>query len=150
MSDRTKESMRDALMSNMPEEKTEIVPVENTVKPSQDRVIEESEEDVEFTRKHIKHLIETSSSAIETMLALAEDAEHPRAYEVLAQMIKSNADMSSQLIEVHKDRKKLLENADLGQTSNGNSTTNNIYVGTTDDLQKILNKRDADKEAIDV
>lgn len=150
MSERTKESMREALMNNLPEEKQEIVPVVETSKPSQDKVIRESEEDVEFTRAHIKHLIETSSGAIETMLALAEDAEHPRAYEVLAQMIKSNADMSAQLIELHKDRKKLLEDIDLQQNNSGGNTTNNIFVGTTNDLQKILNKRDEDKKAIDV
>jgi hypothetical protein len=108
--------------------------------PTADDISVDVEEDYRFAREHIKKLIGTSDEAIATMHAFAADAEHPRAFEVLAGMIKSAADMNNQLLTLQRDRKKLvIEPVASKSVSVGSNTTNNsIFVGTTTELQKFL------------
>ena len=75
--------------------------------PSHDEIVLHAEEDYRFARERIKKLIDTSDEAISTMHALASDAEHPRAFEVLAGMIKTAADINGQLLSLQKERKKI-------------------------------------------
>ena len=121
------------------------------VGPSHDEIVLHAEEDYRFARERIKKLIDTSDEAISTMHALASDAEHPRAFEVLAGMIKTAADINGQLLGLQKERKKIIQVDDKHGQSVAQSTTNNaIFVGTTTELQKLL-RGDADRdEPIDV
>ena len=121
------------------------------VGPSHDEIVLHAEEDYRFARERIKKLIDTSDEAISTMHALASDAEHPRAFEVLAGMIKTAADINGQLLGLQKERKKIIQVDDKRGQSAAQSTTNNaIFVGTTTELQKLL-RGDADRdEPIDV
>lgn len=139
---KTRQDILDSLQTNLP-----AVPVAenhqitvNEKLPSVDDISIDVEEDYRFARDHIKKLIGTSDEAIATMHALAADAEHPRAFEVLAGMIKSAADMNNQLLTLQRDRKKLvIEPAVPKSVSVGSNTTNNsIFVGTTTELQKFL------------
>ena len=85
----------------------------------------------------MKELIGQSSEAINQMMALAAESEHPRAFEVLSNMIKDASNMTQDLVKLQKTRK------DITQDKNGpNSTTTNnaIFVGSTTELQKILKK----------
>jgi hypothetical protein len=108
-----------------------------------------AEEDYKFAREQIKKLIITSDEAIGTMHALASDAEHPRAFEVLAGMIKTAADINGQLLSLQKERKKIVQVEDKkGQISAPNTTNNAIFVGTTTELQKLL--RGVTDDSIDV
>jgi hypothetical protein len=119
------------------------------VGPSHDEIVLHAEEDYKFARERIKKLIDTSDEAISTMHALASDAEHPRAFEVLAGMIKTAADINGQLLGLQKERKKIIQVDDKrGQPVVPNTTNNAIFVGTTTELQKLL-RGDAD-ETIDV
>jgi len=119
------------------------------VGPSHDEIVMHAEEDYKFAREQIKKLIITSDEAIGTMHALASDAEHPRAFEVLAGMIKTAADINGQLLSLQKERKKIVQVEDKkGQTSAPNTTNNAIFVGTTTELQKLL--RGVTDEPIDV
>jgi hypothetical protein len=141
---KTRQDILDSLQTNLPV--VAIATVENNqiaVKeklPSVDDISVDVEEDYRFARDHIKKLIGTSDEAIATMHALAADAEHPRAFEVLAGMIKSAADMNNQLLTLQRDRKKLvIEPTAPKSVSVGSNTTNNsIFVGTTTELQKFL------------
>lgn len=149
LTNKTKTSITDALAKNLPAE----IPNKKNVsaKPNDEILTKDSEDDFEYSRNNLKHLISTSSEAIEIMLALAQDAEHPRAFEVLAGMLRDNADMNLKLISSHKERKKLLNDIQPKNNDGGGNTTNNtIYVGTTNDLQKLLNERDAKNKTIDV
>ena len=119
--------------------------------PSHDEIVIDAEEDYRYARERIKKLIDTSDEAISTMHALAADAEHPRAFEVLAGMIKTAADINGQLLNLQKERKKIVETPTSkgeGQTS-GNTTNNAIFVGTTTELQKLL-KGTTDDDTIEV
>jgi hypothetical protein len=151
---KNKVSISDALMNNTPQEmlapkpKNEAQPTEVILhnQPDQGDLVKDSEEDYTFSRENIKNLITTSNLALETMLALAQDAEHPRAYEVLAGMLKSTADMNRQLFDLQKDRKKILSNEEKkNEATAGSTTNNNIFMGTTKDLQRFLSDRDTSK-----
>jgi len=121
-----------------------------SVVPSHEEIVLHAEEDYRYARQHIKKLIDTSDEAISTMHALAADAEHPRAFEVLAGMIKTAADINGQLLNLQKERKKIVETPQKGERGGAGSTTNNaIFVGTTTDLQKLL-KNSAEQQTIDV
>lgn len=120
------------------------------VGPTHDEIVLHAEEDYKFARERIKKLIDTSDEAISTMHALAADAEHPRAFEVLAGMIKTAADINGQLLGLQKERKKIVQVEDKrGQTQASSTTNNAIFVGTTTELQKLL-RGDVDEEAIDI
>jgi hypothetical protein len=89
-------------------------------------------------RSNLKELINKGTSAIDGILNLASETEQPRAYEVLAQLIKTVADTNKDLLDMHNKMKTL--KGDQPQTTNsGNTITNNsIFVGSTAELQKLL------------
>ena len=105
------------------------------VKPSE--IINDTEKDVQYSREKMKELIDQSSDAINNMMALAAESEHPRAFEVLSNMIKHTADMTQDLVKLQKTRKEITQD----KTGPNSTTTNNsIFVGSTTELQKLLKK----------
>jgi len=147
---RDKNSILAALEKNIVPVKNEIAIADGkAVGPTNDEIIIDAEEDYKFARERIKKLIDTSDEAIGTMHALASDSEHPRAFEVLAGMIKTAADINGQLLSLQKERKKIVQEPQPGVTP-GNTTTNNaIFVGTTTELQKLLHGASDDCEIYD-
>jgi methionine synthase II (cobalamin-independent) len=93
--------------------------------------------DVDFnlTRKNLKELIDRGSEAIDGILKIASEGDHPRAYEVAATLIKTVSEVNTDLMDLHKKM------ADMDKTEvNVNNTTNNaIYVGSTLELQDLIN-----------
>lgn len=146
-----KDTILASLEKNVLPVKHEIAIADGTpVGPSHDEIVLHAEEDYRFARERIKKLIDTSDEAISTMHALASDAEHPRAFEVLAGMIKTAADINGQLLSLQKERKKIVQTEDKkGREASSNTTNNAIFVGTTTELQKLL-RGDIDNEAIEV
>lgn len=146
-----KDTILASLEKNVVPVKHEIAIADGTpVGPSHDEIVLHAEEDYKFAREHIKKLIDTSDEAISTMHALASDAEHPRAFEVLAGMIKTAADINGQLLGLQKERKKIVQVEDKKNRDTSSNTTNNaIFVGTTSELQKLL-KGTTDDDSIDV
>jgi hypothetical protein len=147
---KSKDEILASLTANLPatvlENNETIVPVG----PSNDVIIKDTEDDYEFARAHIKKLILASDDAIDRLHELATDAEHPRAFEVLTAMIKNTADMNASLLDLVKNRKKIVQEPVGGgspSSSNNVTTNNSIYVGTTADLQKFLKSRE---EPIDI
>lgn len=104
-------------------------------------------EDYEFSRQFLHRLISKSEEALDTLLALTQDSEHPRAYEVLAGLLKTAGDLSDQLMKLQKTRHQL-DHLNNPEKKNGNTTTNNnVFIGSTTDLQKFLqNEKLIDKE----
>lgn len=102
-------------------------------------LLKDSEEDYEIARKSIKDLMDKSSKAIEEMLNLATATEHPRAFEVLAGMLKTSAEITRELTDLQKSRKNLAGEAVPAAQPGGNGATqNNFFVGSTTELQKLL------------
>jgi hypothetical protein len=147
---KSKDEILASLTANLPatvsENNETIVPVG----PSNDVIIKDTEDDYEFARAHIKKLILASDDAIDRLHELATDAEHPRAFEVLTTMIKNTADMNASLLDLVKNRKKIVQEPVGGgspSSANNVTTNNSIFVGTTADLQKFLKSRE---EPIDI
>jgi hypothetical protein len=99
---------------------------------------EDLDKDYLIVRDNLKELINKGTSAIDGILNLASETEQPRAYEVLAQLIKTVADTNKDLLDMHNKMKTI--KGDQPQTTNsGNTITNNsIFVGSTAELQKLL------------
>ena len=106
----------------------------------------DSEKDYWLVRKNMKGLIQTGEDAIDGILKVATEGDAPRAYEVAAQMIKTVADCNKDLIELHKKMKEIKREE---ITLNQHHTTNqSIYVGSTSDLQDLINQERSRKKAI--
>lgn len=100
---------------------------------------EEAENDYDYARENMYNVIEKGTAALEELLGVATQSQHPRAYEVLATTMKTLVDANKELVQLSK--KKVEEeksNDDPQSGSGGNVTNNNLFVGTTHDLLKVL------------
>ena len=103
------------------------------------------EDDYEFARSQYYNLAEKGNEAIDLMMDLARESEHPRAFEVLSTAIKQNAEVADKLMKLHKERKEV----ETPTAALPNSMTqNNLYVGSATDLQKMLIQKAKDKETV--
>jgi|TARA_B100000085_G_scaffold129164_1_gene117593 hypothetical protein len=103
-------------------------------------------DDFEYTRQIYHELIAKGTDALDDMAEVARQSEHPRAFEVLATMIKSVADVNGDLISLH-NKKKNYYKPDPKALPSG-VTTNNLFVGSTTELQRML--KDAREEVDNV
>ena len=92
------------------------------------------EDDYEYQRRQFYNLVEKGSDAIDGILELAKESEHPRTYEVAGQLIKNVAEVTEKLGDLQKKMKDLKE---LPNTAPKN-VTNALFFGSTTDLQKML------------
>ena len=114
------------------EKLVEVLPAE-LLPTSEIEIAKDLDTDYEYTRDNLKAIIEKGSEALDGILELAKESEHPRAYEVVGQIIKNVADVNRQLIDLQKDIKGL-KKTDSGPKN----VTNALFVGSTHDLQKLL------------
>ena len=99
-------------------------------------------DDFEYARR-VKHdLLAKGSEALEDMMEVARSTEHPRAYEVLSNMMKNVGDVSDSLLDLHKKKKDYKKKED--QPALPGTTNNNVFVGSTADLQRMLKKEPID------
>lgn len=113
-----------------------------------DKEIEEIQDDYDYARSRYYNLAEKGDEAIDLMLDLARESEHPRAFEVLSTMLKQNAEIADRLMELQK-KKKEVRLTDQPQLPSGGMTQNNVYVGSTTELQRMLHDRMDQKTTID-
>jgi hypothetical protein len=104
-------------------------------KISQSSITEDDiDNDYKYQRENLYNLIERGQDAIDGILELAKEGEHPRAYEVALNGIKQVADVTDKLVELQEKMKRLKE-----VPSNApKSVTNALFVGSTAELQKML------------
>ena len=116
----------------------DIEPIEIKQKTSTEVVTIDSGNDIDidtdFARKNIKQLIETGSKSFEELTTVANQSESPRAYEVLATMMKSLSDMNKDLLELQK-RKRELQPKESTQNLNIDKA---VFVGSTAELVKMI------------
>jgi len=107
----------------------------------------EIQDDYDYARARYYSLTEKGDEAIDLMLDLARESEHPRAFEVLSTMLKQNAEIADRLMELQKKKKevRLTDNPQLPNSM----TQNNVYVGSTTELQRMLHDRIDEKRTID-
>lgn len=113
--------------------------------PQKDRILtaddvdsKDIKDDYEFSRATYRDLIHNGTRSLDVMSELARESEHPRAFEVLSNSIKNIADVTDKLMALQTTKKKLnKERLD----ANKRITNNNVFVGSTTDLQKMLNSK---------
>src|SRR6056300_461208 len=112
----------------------EIVEYDNSpkeVKAEEDN----SENDYKYARENFYSVIETGTKALEQMLDVTQASEHPRAYEVVSTLMKTLVDANKDLVKMNEDRKKAKAPE---EQDTKNVTNNNLFVGSTSELQKML------------
>jgi len=92
--------------------------------------------DYEYSRDTLFDLINKGRNALEDMIEVARESEHPRAFEVLSGLIKNVADVNDKLMDLNKKHKDI-NIKEQPQLPSG-QTTNNVYIGSTTDLQRML------------
>ena len=109
-------------------------------KETKDLVVpEDKDPDIDFEtgRKNLYNLIDKGNEAIDGILNLAKEGEHPRAYEVAGQLIKTVSEVSQNLLDLQEKLKKVKEVPDKGPKN----VTNALFVGSTTELQKMLKEK---------
>lgn len=94
----------------------------------------EADRDYKYARENFINIIEKGAQALEDLLDVATQSQHPRAYEVLATTMKTLIDANKDLVELSR-KKEELDNPAPVENKN---ITNQLFVGSTNDLQKLL------------
>jgi hypothetical protein len=118
-----------------PEEKKEF---KAPVPRKEDEKSPDVDNDYKYSRENYYNLIERGQEAIDGILEVAREGQHPRAYEVAGALIKNVADTVDKLQDLQKKLKDLKE---VPKTAN-NNIKNALFVGSTAELQKMLKSKD--------
>jgi hypothetical protein len=105
-----------------------------------------ADNDFEYARQNYHDLLAKGTDALEEMMEVARATEHPRAFEVFSNMMKHVADINGNLIDLHKKHKDYSKEEKTGELAN--QTTNNVFIGSTSDLQRMLLDNDNDEDKI--
>ena len=122
--------------------KTEIVQETKSREPKKlSKDGDDPQRDYEYSRAQLYNLVEKGQEAINGILDVCNDSQHPRAYEVAGQLIKSVGDVTDKLLELQKKMN------DLDKPTGGPKVVNNsVFVGSTADLQKIIKQGNINKK----
>ena len=111
------------------------VEVNSIVKADEVTKVDEVKKDYDYTRGNLYSLIEKGQEAINGIMEVAGETASPRAYEVAGQLIKSVADTTDKLADLHKKVKDIEEDNPKNQST---VTNNALFVGSTSELSKML------------
>ena len=136
-------------MTKLDDKVNEILGIESTEKPTLESIVKidnpsvprikdpnkpDIDSDYEYSRENYYNLIEKGQEAIEGILEIAKEGQHPRAYEVAGQLIASVAGTVDKLQDLQK---KLKELKNLPKTASP-QIKNALFVGSTKELQQLL------------
>ncbi len=122
-------------------------PIVKAPKPLISRPIESGNrinDDAEYARTNIYDIIEKGVRSIEDAMDIARESQHPRAYEVLAQLLKVQSDNVDKLLKVHSDKQKLVGNVENVNPTGNVTIEKAVFVGTTDQLLDMIRRTDKD------
>ena len=91
--------------------------------------------DADFARNNIRELVTQGNQAVNELMLIARDGQHPRAFEVLSGLMKNLADMNKDLLEIQKRKKDLIPKAEAQNNLNIDKA---VFVGSTAELVKML------------
>jgi len=130
-----RKKIEDSLAKNLPQK--------NSTPLAKAHVKDEKDikDDYEFSRETYKDLINTGVRSLDVMSELARESEHPRAFEVLSNSIKNIGDVTDKLMALQKTKKELNKEKNEEQKK---ITNNNVFVGSTADLQRMLSDKPDD------
>jgi len=99
------------------------------------------ETDYQFARDNIHSVIGKGTEALDYLLEIAKQSDHPRAFEVVGQLTKTLVDANKDLLDIQKKVKDLTAEDKAPETVN-----NNLFVGSTKDVLKMLKGKDGDAD----
>ena len=136
MSDKS-EAILSKLNKHIP---TEVVEKNKQLSVQSKSELTDVNDDYDYSRETYKRLVDKGQEAIDHMMELALQSDHPRAYEVLGGMLKNVSDMTDKLMTLHKnvDAVKSKKEESTPKSSGGTVTNNNVFVGSTTDLQRYI------------
>ena len=118
---------------------TDLVEVDKENKQAD--VPEDVDNDYKYARENLYGVIEKGTDALDNLIDLAKASEHPRAFEVVAQLTKTLVDANKDLLDIQKKVKDLkIED----KKENPKNVTNSLFVGSTAELQKMITGRNDD------
>jgi hypothetical protein len=120
-----KEAISDRLAKNLP---TKHKKIDQTYVDKKD-----IKDDYEFSRQTLKDLISVGIMSTDSLAELARESEHPRAFEVLSNHLKAIGDITDKLMRLQKSKKELTHDDVKREITN-----NNVFVGSTTELQRLL------------
>ncbi|MAD23934.1 MAG: terminase [Verrucomicrobiales bacterium] len=115
---------------------TDLVEVEK--EKTEVNVPEDVDNDYKYARENLYGVIEKGTEALDNLIDLAKASEHPRAFEVVSQLTKTLVDANKDLLEIQKKVKDLKKEDEKEQPQ---QVTNALFVGSTAELQKMINGR---------
>jgi hypothetical protein len=135
MSNKTKDILDEIL--DIEESTAELVEKKpDTLIVKRDNTLDDVDSDYKYQRENFYNLIERGQDAIDGILEVAKQSDHPRSYEVAGNLISQVADVTEKLSRLQNSMKRLKE-----VPSNApKNVTNALYVGSTAELQKLLKK----------
>lgn len=119
------------------EDSLDMVPLDEIYEPAPVKKLEppaDIEKDFKYARDNFYNVIEKGSEALEDMLNVARASEHPRAYEVVSTIMKTLMDANKDLVDLAEKKKK----TEKPEEDKQRVTNNNLFVGSTADLQQLL------------
>lgn len=105
--------------------------------------------DYEEARKTYYELIQKGQDALDSLLEIAASSEHPRAFEVAAQMIKTISETNDRIVDLQHQMRKIQDlDIEKQDQQNGGATVNNntVFVGSMNEFQQFLKKMKKQKE----
>jgi len=125
------DKLKASLEKNLPAKKTDLSQIMIDEKDIKD--------DYEFSRSTYRDLIHVGVRSLDVLAELARESEHPRAFEVLSKSIRDIGDTTEKLMSLQKTKKDLKQDK---EDETKRITNNNVFVGSTTDLQRMLLDKD--------
>ena len=100
--------------------------------------LNDAERDYEYQRQNFYNLVERGTDAVEGILELAKESDHPRAYEVAGNLIKQVAEVTEKLGDLQEKNEETKRGAKMNAPKN---VTNALFVKFTAELQKMLKEK---------
>tara|TARA_Y100000592_G_scaffold57872_1_gene90575 strand:+ start:6565 stop:7053 length:489 start_codon:yes stop_codon:yes gene_type:complete len=124
---------------------TTFSPIDNALEVKATDVVKQSKkvkkvdgtprDDFEYSRAQLYNIVEKGQEAMDGILDVCQDTQHPRAYEVAGQLVKAVGDVTDKIIDLQRKMKDLEKEDKPTQVTN-----NSLFVGSTADLQKMIKK----------
>ena len=102
--------------------------------------------DYNYSRQTYYDLIEKGKESLDLMVEVARESEHPRAFEVLSGMIKNVSEVNDKLMDLNKKNKDI----SAEEIKKIEKTTNNLFVGSTAELQRMLQDDETMSNVVDI
>jgi hypothetical protein len=117
----------------------EVKPIVREIKRTKEEVLSG---DFNTARENIKELISSGMDAVDGIMKVAIESDSPRAYEVASLLLKTISELNKDLMIVHE------KSENIQREKITNITNNSIYVGSTTDLQNLINKSRAQSKEL--